>query len=458
MATATKGMKTKAKAKVKVKANVIPKFASEEILNTRLPLSTEAMGRLAAALTAFEEKVVTWKAACKKHYADGGKLSDLPAQPTMPDPNKGAMSQTSYEKLLDRIADGESGVHDIAWYNPVRTDMARRLHCGFLRKSNDQKKAPSNWDTNLWGNWKHEDTDGEFSIPSGLIADTVSPRLQHATSVERLVVDPKKNILTLGSNRFVVGDNTLKGCAAMLLRPQTGGNYLAGDLARRRMSIAGNVDALAVVFKVEDKANNGGGVTIKGNWTPHVNEIVFMPGQALTPGFLHDAKGKRLDAKAIRASDGKGLKFKPLTTPIVCKAIPWDRLWKEIQVIGKESISDMRKRDGRSEEYEKGSPQENSKTNLGTTRRVAPTGPNCFGFRAAQCGVVPYYITEDDAQGVVIGSRGTHPYDVKKPKKVVAPKAAKKATSKKTTSDAAPPIVADTADTPSKKTAAAVTA
>ena len=77
-----------------------------------------------------------------------------------------------------------------------------------------------------------------------------------------------------------------------------------------------------------------------------------VPGQVLTAGYLYDAKGRVLDAKAIRAldADTKGLKFKALDEPIVGKAIPWDRLWKEIQVADKAAIKKMRERGGRSEE------------------------------------------------------------------------------------------------------------
>jgi len=457
----------KAKRKASVKKNKTPALSCPNIVDLRTPHSTESSGRLASAFTTFAEKVAAWKAEVRKHFAGGGKASDLPQFEAKHflDANKGIMSQKAFDKLVDAWNDSD-GVVFPPRYNPVLVDLIHEMNATSIRRGllSKHPRQPSNWDEKQWGPWNLLDEDGEHTIPSGWFFDKAMPRRCHAETAEKLVEDHAKNILTFGNNRYVVGDGTTVRCSPMLVWATARGNYRAGDSARKRMSIAGNKDVTDVVFRVEDRPNNGGGVTVKGNWGD-IAELVFLPGQALTAGFLFDAKGKRLTAKAIRALDGdtKGLKFKTvrqvLDGPIVGKAITRDKLWAEIQTIeGNKGIKRLREREGRSESEEVDStPQNKTMTNLKVTTRVSPNEAFPFGLRAAQCDMVPYIINDEEGDflmGIVIGDRSNldHNVGVNEAKaeveevEEVEETPAPKKSRKKKPSDAAPPVESDTSD------------
>jgi len=465
--------KTKTKAKKAAKKTgvrqVIPMLRCEMEANLRTPHSTESSGHLATAYVTFTEKVAEWRAAVKAHRAAKGKAADMPQfnPKHFLDLNKGQMSQDQMEELDEREWNGESVVR-LPRYNPVLIDAilaSKPSVC--IRRGAGKKKPPSNWDEKRLGSWYLLDEEDERTFPSGWFFDKKLPRRCHAVQAERMVTDAEKNILTFGNNRYVVGDGTNVRSALMLLLTTKRGNYRAGDLIRKRMSLAGNKDVTDIVFCIEDRPNNGGGVTLKAEWKNSIKEVVCLPGQAMSAGFLFDAKGKRLTAKQIRAldSDTKGLKFKTvrqvLNGPIVGKPIPWSAIWAELQVADKAGIAAMRKRSGRSEEYEKGSPQACSLENHKVTCRVGPHESHPHGFRAAMADVVPYKITGGDELmfGVVVGDRSNFPYEeveevevvesskkrkTRKTRKAESKKAAKPADAPPV--DAAPPVEVDTAD------------
>jgi hypothetical protein len=470
-------MAKKAKRKTSIKKNKTPALTCPVTVDFRTPHSTESSGKLASACAIFADKVTTWKAAVRKHYAEGGKASEVPQLDAkhFPKVNTGIQSMASYNKDVDRWNDGET-VEFYPRYNPVLIDLVHAMNATTIRRGLGSKhpRQPSNWDEKALGPWHLLDDDGEHTIPSGWCFDKSMRRRCHAKRAEDLVDDPDKNILTFGSNRYVVGDGTIVRCAPMLTWATARGNYRAGDAARKRMSIAGNKDVVDVVFRIEDRANVGGGVMIKGDWDD-VKEMVFLPGQALTAGFLFDAKGKRLSAKAIRglAEDTKGLRFKTVSAelggPIVGKQIARDKLWAEIQTIeGRGGLQRLREREGRSEaEDVDTTPQNKTMTNLKVTTRVSPNEAFPFGLRAAQCDMVPYILNDQDGEfsmGIVIGDRSNLAHnvgvneakadaveEVEEVEEAPAPKKAKKAkkASKKKDAkpaDAAPPVEADTAD------------
>jgi hypothetical protein len=448
----------KAARKSSKKQNKTPALQCPYTVDLRFPYPTAASGKLAAQKAAFAEKVVDHKKEVRAHFAGGGKAADVPVLDPKHfiNPNKLAMTPKQLANLGDDYMPPR--------YNPVLVDLIHEQNATHIRRGLVSKhpKAPKDWDEKVWGPWAEtvEYDDGTTEEePSGWFFDTSMPRRTHAETAEKLVEDHAKNILTIGNNRYVVGDGTNVRCAAMLVWATSRGNYRAGDSARKRMSIAGNKDIPDVVFRIEDRANNDGGVTVKADWGD-VNEVVFMPGQALTAGFLFDAKGKRLTAKQIRglAEDAKGIKFKTVSSvmggPIVGKAITREALWNEIQTIeGKGGIKKLREREGRSENEEVDrTPQNKTITNLKVTCRVSPAEAFPFAFRAAQCDMVPYIVNDDEgdfSMGVVIGDRSnfTHNVGVNEAKSEEAEEApAPKKPTKKKSDDAAPPVEHDTAD------------
>lgn len=470
----TKAKKAK-KAVVKKAAIPIPKLRWDGVADCRGPHTTETSGKLAAALTTFYEKAEEYKAACKAHVAGGGTAADMPQfnPKHFPDVNKGKLSQSAQEKREEREYNGEE-VEGYPKYNPVLIDALKaikptsRLRRG---KDSDHPKPPRDWDEKEYGSWYVLDEDDERNAPSGWFFDEAEPRRCHSVSAEKMVVDPAKSIITFGNNRYVVGNGTFPGAAVMLLLTTKRGNYRAGDLIRKRMAHAGDKNVPDVVFRIEDRANNGGGVTLKGDWKNNIKAVVYMPGQAMTAGFLFDSNGKRLTAKQIRALDSKttGLKFKTvrqvLDDPIKGKDIPWSAIWKELQVVDKENLSKMRKRVGRSDDYVKGSPQACSHHNHEVTTRVGPHESHPMGNRSCEADVVPYKITggEEMFFGSVIGDRSNFNYSTKVEDEVevevevegeveeTTPKAAKKTAKKRTKraakpkpEDEAPPVEAET--------------
>lgn len=502
---ATKVKASKAGKKGKGKTNVTPKLECPIIADSTRPHTTESSGRLATKLLTFKEAYGSWKASVREAFSKAdaaGETAVLPIFPEskFPNPNTGQLSRKQTETLQDAYAEAEPGEVKL-WprYNPIAVDTIHAVNAKSLRRGavKTHSKPPKDWDEESHGSWYHrwEDEDGEtIKEPSGWFLDEKMPRRCHAERIENLITNPDENILTFGNLRVVCGEGTHDKAAAFLVWQTSGGSYRDGDEARKRMSLAGNKLVRDVVFKIEDRPNNGGGFTVKGDWA-NVRELVFMPGQVLTAGHLFDSKGNMLTAKEIRALDGdtKGLKFKTLDEPIVGKVIPWSKLWAEIKVAGKAAIKRMRERDGRSPDYETGSVERRSITNICVNgRRVDPGEQNPFGLKGGQIHMPAFIVADGNGDvneghfgmGVVIGERanssrnvGVHeakgeieveapaPKPKAKPKtatkkatkkseskatkKAAKPKAAKpKADPKPKPSDAAPPVESDTVDDP----------
>lgn len=447
------------------------------LIGTR-PMTTDGSGKLATKVADFNANWATYLESCREHFAGGGTAKDMPAFPVgkLFDPNSGLMTSKQYDDLLDAAA-AEDAVEVVVptKYNPVQVSAAHALNCRTLRRGQVKlhPNPPKGWDEKTFGPWHDiwEDEDGKpIKEPSGMFFDDDLPRRAHADQATDLVTD-ENAILTFGNMRVVCGDGTHNGAAAFLIRAHKGGNYGRGDEARKRLSLAGIKEVRNVVFKIEDRPNNGGAWVMKSRWVNGnrvIKEVPFMPGQVLTAGHLYKGEGKKpLDAKDIRKLDGdtKGLKFKPLDKPIVGKAIPFAALWGDISQ-DKKGVAALKARGGRSDEYEAAKPEDKTLTNLRTTSRTSPHARFAFGFRSVQADMVPWIKAQGEARiedgdfsmGVVIGSRSADEWNVgvhaaredtedAKPKKAAAKKS--KAKSKKKDepkTDKAPDVEHDTAD------------
>ncbi len=492
MAKTTKSGKRKATTKkTGGKRNETPKLDCPFVAILTRPHPTESSGKLATRFAEFAVVKEAWTGEVRKAYAGGAKKNDLPIFPTgkFVNPNTGLMSRSAHNKAnaeYDEAVDaGRKTPVCLPRYSPVVVDLIHEMNAVSLRKGSlkNHPNPPKDWNEKEYGSWYHDwtDEDGEkIQEASGWFFDPKAPRRCHAEKAEILVEEPETNILTFGNLRIVCGTGTHDGSAVFMVNQTSHGNYRAGDLTRKRMSLAGNKDVRNLVFKIEDRANNGGGFTVKGNWRD-VREMVYMPGQVFTIGFLYDSNGKQIDAKTIRGLDGdtKGLRFKGLDEPIVGKAVLWSKLWAEIQVADKKAIKAMRDRGGRSDEFEAGSTQTKSITNICVNgKRVDPSEAFPFGLRGSQIHMPAYIVATGEGKieeghfsmGVILGERSNDQYNVtvhepkgdseaeteevetpapkrqtratKHKKAAAAPK--KKAAAKAT--DAAPPVEADTAE------------
>jgi len=428
--------------------NVTPKIDCPHVAIMTRPHSTQSSCRLAARTTAFIEQHTAWKADVRKAFADGKDLPVFPAS-KIPNPNTGITSRSAYEKMVDSFND-EGGNDFPPSYNPVLVDLVHRLGCASLRRGSvkNHSAPPADWNEEEYGSWYHTDVvDGEtVQTPSGWYFDSKPPRHCHAKRAEMLIDEPDKNILVFDGVRYVVGTGTHDGAACFLIWQTKGGDYRLGDEARKRMSLAGNKDVRNVVFRIEDTPTEGGGVVVQGRWDG-ISEMVYLPGQVLTAGCLHNDDGV-MTAKDIRglSDDVTGLKFVPLSAPIVGKAVAWSKLWAEIS----------RHNGGGGKEID-------SIRNICVNgKRVDPGEFTPFGLRGSQCDMPAYLVASGTGKveeghfsmGVVIGSRSNVQYNVSvgEARAAAAEKKTTKKKSKKVvaepdaTDDAAPPIEADTAN------------
>lgn len=452
--------KAKAKAKVKAKAKAKPKGSEEQNTTPKLvcslvaecnrPHTTESSGKLATKVTEVLALIEEWTTNVRKAFLAKTALPIF-APSKFVNPNANLMSRAASEKMEDSDEIG------LPRYNPVLTDLIHAQHCTSLRRSSKLKEQPEDWDEKAYGPWYHE-YEGEDPEPSGWYLETRMPRRCHAEKAEHMIDEPDKNILSFGNLRIVCGSGTHDEAACFKIWQTSHGNYRAGDATRKRMSLAGIKEIRDVVFRIEDRTNNGGGVTVKGKWK-NVREMVYLPGQVLTAGFLFTSNDKQLTAKEILGldADTKGLKFKALDAPIIGKAIHWSKLWAEIQSVNRAAIKAMKDREGRSQEYESGNPQTKSITNiLVHGKRVDPSEEFPFGLKGSQMHQVAYLVADGNgsmndgcfSMGVVIGDRSNIAYN-KSVNAVKQETEAPKKSKKKSKDDAAPPmdVTADEAET-----------
>ena len=396
------------------------------IIDMRRPHSTESSCEIAKELTDFHLKSGEYEASVRSHYFGGGLKKDVPQfdPKNFPNPNSRMITENVYNDLVDDWNNGKTVVFGPR-YNPILVELCHEMKAIHLRRGFIKKhpNAPKNWDESKFGSWNLLDEDGERSIPSGWFFDKILPRRVHAKNVSSLISDIEANVVTIGQTRYVVGDGTNIRSAPMLVWATKRGTYRFGDHARKQLSLFGNKDVSDIVFRVEDRATNGGGVVLKANWG-EIKEVVVLPGQALTAGFLFNANGDRLTSKEIRLSvenETTGIRFKTirqtLGSPIISKSIPLFDIWVKIQeLMSAKEMTKVRQRGSRSGNEVKTTPQNRVLYNLQVTCRVSPAEAYPFGFWAAQCDMVPFvqYDAETDefSMGIVIGDRSNYEYNV----------------------------------------------
>ncbi len=395
----------------------LPPLNCPFVADVRFPWSIEATGEQATLLAKFKVDLAAWRITAKAAIKEGKIPSDFPKSKYV-NPNKGRLTGPQYYDVVDRYNDGEKVVIPPR-YNPVEVDLITAMECSHIRRSNRQKSPPSDWNEKSHGSWYHKDDDGKRTIASGWVIDKKPPRRCHSDNVLTLIDRPddcdlnaNPNVVTLGDTRYVVGGSKVAESAIFAVRAQRAeSNY--GHIADviKRMSLANSSGLTNVVFRIEDHPNHGGTVKVALNGG---DEICFMLGQVVTPGYLTNDKGE-MTSSAIRKAvetDVSGIKFKALDE-IVGNAIPWSDLWPEISLAeGRPGLTKLRERaslkDG-------GTPQEKSITNAHVMMRTSSSEAFPFGFRSVQLGMVPFCVNDsngDFSMGIVIGCRDSYEHNV----------------------------------------------
>lgn len=490
--------KAKAKRKLPGSRNRIPSITCDQVMELHRPIGFDAVGKMSEKLLEFLGVVVDWKGACRKAYQGGAVTSGLPTIPESkyPNVNAGRLSRAANERLVDEYNEAAEAGEQLPAipprYCPIEQDLAAVTGCVVLRKGqlpaepdnwDEDKhgpwkdsvgkpggiKAPKDWDEKKYGPWFHKDEEGNRTIPSCWLLVHSLQRAFHAP-IRSMVTDPNKNIVTLNGIQYVVAAGSTAATSAVhTIRASRRGNYGRNDEVRKLMSLAKVKSEIAnLVFRIEEKPNEGACIKVDMDGLGNLN--FFMPGDLATPGFLTNGDGKELTPTQVRKaaeSNTKGIRFKAVKDHIVGPPIPYSELWSEIR--GGMTNKDVAVMNARPTNMEKQPKVQHKSQENGLVQcRVAHTEANCFGFRSAQFGVVPYFVWSQDedenwevAMGVVIGSRTNYDYSVTKneAKAILAeeaeeveveveveeaPKPKAKRKSKKI--DAAPPVVRDTAD------------
>jgi len=157
MAKEKKSAKKAAKRKPNAKANKTPALECPIKMDLRTGQSTEASGKLATSLVTIAGQIVEHKASVRKHFADGGKVGDVPEfdPKHFVDSNKSCMTQKEYDKEVDRYNAGED-VEFPPRYNPVVVDLAHTQNAVTLRRGALSKhpSPPKDWDEKKWEEYK----------------------------------------------------------------------------------------------------------------------------------------------------------------------------------------------------------------------------------------------------------------------------------------------------------------
>ncbi len=421
----------KAKRKSSARNNIPPLKHPDVICDRRRPLPFEVFASWSERLVQLWADIDEWKKQCKKAFAEGKSVKDLPVFPVskIPNMNAGRWSRVTKEKAVDANNEAlEAGKTPPGYpptYSPVEQEMISAIGCTVLRQGqlpekpkdwDDKKqglwkesagkpggiKAPKGWDDKKYGSWFHLDENGERTIPSRWVIDSSAQRGCHQ-SVDKQVENPSDNIVTLGGVRYVIGAGSKASDAALYqIDCSERGNYGAIWDVRRRLGMAKSKGIANLVWRIEDRPNEGACVKIDmggGNFN------FFMPGQSATPGYLTNGDGKELTAAQIRKAveeETKGIKFKVLKDPIVSETITLDDAFPEIKKAYRQSK------------------RENTERNACVQCRVHHDEGFAFGFRGASVGIVPFYRWSFDGSkyhlsiGQVVGLRQNADYNVGK--------------------------------------------
>jgi len=387
--------------------NCIPALKTPVVAELRFPMRTDAIPAMSEKLVEFDAHVSDWKKACRKAFADGETVDNLPElECDVPDPNSGRMTREEHGALVDSFnaaVDADEALPILPpVYCPVERDLIQSLGCGVIRRSH-AKVPPADWDESKYGSWYHNDEDGNPTIPSGWIIDNSRQRSCH-TDVDKMVNDSSNNIVEIDGVRYVVAAGQKASEAAIYqIDCSKSGSYGAIWDVRRRLGLAKAKGLTNLVWRIEDVSNAGAAVCIDMDGTGNVN--YFMPGQSATPGYLVKSDKELIPSQARKASKdaeyAKGIEFKPLTDPIIGE-VSMDDAWADIKKAWKTSK------------------RESTETNALVQCRVSHDEGYPFGFRGASVGIVPFYRWEYDGEkyslilGIVVGSRVNSDYNVSK--------------------------------------------
>jgi len=426
----------------------LPKLEFPFTADLRTGLPVEAAVKQAEGMLKFNVAKDEWQKACRVARSTGDPLPEFKGK--FVNPNTGRITPKAKKDLIQKWNDGEN-VSVPPLFSPFTASMLADQDCERVLRRGNKSEPPKDWDEKTHGSWWETDENGEKS-PSRWYVDKDPPR-NPIDKAEKLVADPDKNIITVGNARYVVGGGSYEDSSVFMInahRPKTNNGSI--ERTRKAMCLKGMKGLANLVFKIEDKPNNGPLFVVKID--AHGTEACFLPGQVMTPGYLSDGD-KELTAKQIRAlgDDAKGIRFKAISAadPMLTPIVPFKEMWPEIRKAeGKKGITALREREGPS--GEDADHQKKTITNCGTQcrldagRKYAP-----FGFKFVAIGMVPIHVGNADdtfGQGIVIGARNNEDYGLtcqeakraaneaegkpKKVKKVAKPKDVK--------SDKAPPV------------------
>lgn len=401
------------KAKVVKKArrksssrNCIPALAHSEIVaEQNRPLAFEAVPVMADKVVQLWADIDEWRTACRKAFADGKTVKDLPtfSSSKLPNPNAGRLSRTAHEKLIDEYNDALDAGRRLPGlpprYCPVEMELIHAIGCTVIRKG-QANKPPRNWQ-DKYGSWFHIDDDGERTIPSGWILDSKRQRGCHK-AVDKMIENSPDNVVTIGQVRYVIAAGQKASQAALYqIDCSERGNYGAVWDVRRRLCMAKARGIINLVWRIEDMPLHGGSC-IKIDMVGNGSFNFFMPGQSATPGYL-TSNGKEMTPAQVRKAvtdDAKGIKFKALKEPIVGEWVSMDEAWPQIK------------------QAFKASKRSNTETNANVQCRVSHDEGYPFGFRGASVAIVPCFRWVYDGNkyslemNLVVGCRVNQEYNV----------------------------------------------
>lgn len=332
-----------------------------------------------------------------------------------PSPNKGVMTVTAYNKLLEEQKEARKAGKPIPSmppiYQPVIVGQAMRTRARFIMNGQPSKNSrkPSNW----------EDSFGEWE-KGNYVADPESksarmPRRAHRHLIRTLVTDPDNNIVHIGRHDFIIGDD---GTSAIhMVNGSKSGNYKANIAVGKKIAFA-ETDGLT---NIVGRINNNIYLDHFDDGTTPGAPIIWGEGMCVQHwGYLirNDRKLSYAQIrKAVEDKDLDGISFQQIEQPIVGVSLTKAKLFQEVR----RSMSLVATKDENDktdfERFEKRGKKgrgtkdvaKNAWVNIHVQCRTEPSEMFPYGFGQSQTGIVPcaHYgdSLEDERVTFVIGAR-----------------------------------------------------
>lgn len=300
-----------------------------------------------------------------------------------PSLNKGVMSVTAWTKhVSDRAAAikaGKKASPPINIYQPVVMQHANNVGAIMAYTPDPPaKRRPGKWNDNQLGQWEGGELD--------------SPRLHHEQDVKDLIVNPDENVVKVGRlGEFLVG-NGETSAIHLVHMSKTGGfrnihraTKEAGDTENIKGvdRLVAHINSKIVTMTLEDGS-----------------ELVWLPGQVLTWGYLHRGNNSQpMTPTQVRGigEDAEGVTFKALESPIRLEncdpmkvAARVSKIMSAADTKDAEGATDWDRfvaRKPRGEGKKSRDPLERVMENAGTCCRINPKVIRCNGLRALQIGL-----------------------------------------------------------------------